>query len=105
MNAPNGFIPPVSDRSKTKPIYLILADDPTATDGVQYYKVVSLNEGSIIDFKGYVLTKAEAAKLTKDTDAKTSSKKEPVLVQRKIPLNKIIRIDNLSYKTKTPQGE
>lgn len=98
------FQPKVVDRSANKPIYLIVAEDPTEKDGYAYYRCKDLNEGgAILELRGFQLSKAQADKLIKDPHATTSAKTEPQAVNRKIPWHRIIRIDNTTYQK--PQGE
>jgi hypothetical protein len=98
-------IPKVVDRSATKPIYLIVVDDPTEKEGFAYYQTQNLIESSIpaLEFRGYQLTRSQAGQLVKDPHAK-SAKMEPRAVNRKIPWHRVIRIENTTYNNK-PQGE
>lgn len=95
----------VSQPADSKPIYLIIAEDQTETDGIVYYKTRALNQGpASIDFRGFQLTKTQAGQLLKDPYATTeSAKKEPKSVNRIIPWHRIIRIENTTYQK--PQGE
>jgi hypothetical protein len=99
-------IPRVVDRSATKPIYLIVVEDPTEKDGVTFYKTQDLDEGNVtsLELRGFQLNKTQAGQLVKDPRASTTSAKtETKAVNRKIPWHRIIRIENTTYKK--PQGE
>lgn len=94
------FIPKVSDRSVNKPIYLIIADDPTETDGLAYYKSKDLNEhSSLLEIRGFQLTKTQMQQLVKKPNANSASLGA---VNCKIPWHRIIRIENVTYQK---QGE
>lgn len=96
-------IPKPVNRSATKPVYLLVVEDPTEKDGFAYYKSQDLNEGTaVLEFRGFHLTKTQAGQLTKDPHA-NSAKTETKAVNRKIPWHKIIRIENVTYQK--PQGE
>ena len=99
------MLPKVTNRSDNKPIYLLVADDPSVKDNIQYYKVLDLNEGvSVVNIKGILLTKKQADELIKNPYAKVESTETEVKeVNRKIPWYNVIRIDNITYKI--PQGE
>jgi hypothetical protein len=100
-------MPKVLDRSATKPIYLLVVEDPMEKEKVAYYKTQELTESaSTFEFRGFLLTKQQADKLRKDpyeANATTSAKSEPKPVNRKIPMHRIIRIENVTYRK--PQGE
>lgn len=98
-------IPPVSQPSDSKPIYLIVAEDSIETEDIVYYKTRALNQGpSSVEFRGFQITKTQAGQLLKDPYATTeSAKKEPKSVNRIIPWHRIIRIENTTYQK--PQGE
>lgn len=97
-------IPKVSQPADNKPIYLVVAEDPTEKDGVSFYKTQALNEGSaVLEFRGFQLTKTQAGQQVKDPYATQSAKTVPKAVNRKIPWHRIIRIENTTYKK--PQGE
>jgi hypothetical protein len=97
-------IPKVSDRSANKPIYLVVAEDPTEKDGFAYYLCKSIMEStSFLDLTGFQLNKTQAGQLRKDPYAIPGVKPELQVVNRKIPWHKIIRIENTNYKK--PQGE
>lgn len=98
----------VPNRSATKPIYLVVVEDPSLTDGIAYYQSQELIEGSAaLEFRGFLLTKKQADSLAKDPYAKQSTKQsaktEPIAVNRKIPWHRVIRIENTTYQK--PQGE
>lgn len=96
-------IPKPVNRAATKPIYLVVAEDSTEKDGFAYYKSQDLNEGgSILELRGFLLTKTQAGQLQKDPHA-TSAKTELKAVNRKIPWHRVIRIENTTYQK--PQGE
>lgn len=96
-------IPRVVDRSATKPIYLVIVEDPTEKDNIAYYKAQDLNEGSIptLEIRGFQLSKTQAGQLVKDPHA--NSAKVGAAVNRKIPWHRVIRIENTTYQK--PQGE
>lgn len=97
-------MPKVSDRTKHKPIYLVVAEDPTEKDGFAYYQAKSMIEGiPVLDLTGFQLTKTQAGQLRKDPYATPSAKTELEVINRKIPWHKIIRIENTNHKK--PQGE
>ena len=97
-------IPKVINRSAIKPIYLIVVEDPTTTDSFVFYKAQDLIEtGNTLEFRGFLLTKTQADKLTKEPYAANSPKTEPKAVNRKIPWDRVIRIENTTYQK--PQGE
>lgn len=98
------YMPKVSDRSVNKPIYLVIAEDPTEKDGYIYYHVKSMIEGiACLDLTGFQLTKTQAGQLRKDPYATPSAKTELEVINRKIPWHRIIRIENTNHKK--PQGE
>ena len=85
-----------------KPIYLIVAEDPEVKGKIAYYQSQALIESSnYLDFKGYLLTKECVIKLVNDPYA-SLAKMELKMLNRKIPWLRIIRIENLTYKS---QGE
>jgi len=87
------------DRSANRPIYLIVAKDPTVSKTkIQFYTSDSITEGpAAIEFRGNLLSKADADKISKNPYAKLSAAVE---VNRKIPWHNIERIDNITYKIK-----
>jgi hypothetical protein len=87
------------DRSANRPIYLIVAKDPTVSKSkIQFYTSDSITEGSAaIEFRGKLLNKAQADKLSQNPYAKLDA---TVDVNRKIPWHNIERIDNITYKIK-----
>jgi uncharacterized protein (UPF0248 family) len=92
----------VSNRSATKPIYLIVAEDPYTTDGFAFYKAQDLMEtNAVLEFRGFLLTKKQAESIVKDPHAESA--KTEKAVNRKIPWHRVIRIENTTYKI--PQGE
>lgn len=96
-------IPKPVNRSATKPVYLIVAEDPTEKEGFSFYKSQNLVEGgAFLELSGFHLTKTQAGQLTKDPRA-NSAKTELKAVNRKIPWHRIIRIENVTYQK--PQGE
>jgi hypothetical protein len=104
MASPTVFGPKIADPSTTRPIYLVVVEDPTVKGKIQYYKVQNPQEvGAFLELRGYLISKENADKLTENPHATINAEAE---VNRKLPLHKIIRMDNLSYKSKTePQGE
>ena len=95
----NKFGGQVQDREK--PIYLLVTEDCTAKEGVSYYESNDLTESAnYVEFRGLLLTKANADKLIKEPYATIKNAKE---ANRKLPWHKIIRIDNLNYKKPRPQ--
>jgi hypothetical protein len=87
------------DRSANRPIYLIVAKDPTVSKTkIQFYTSESITEGSAaIEFRGRAINKAQAEEISKDPYAKRSVGDE---VNRKIPWHNVERIDNITYKIK-----
>lgn len=97
--------PNVAVRSNTKPIYIIVAEDLEEANKIAYYKSQDINEcNTFIDFRGFQLTKAQAAQVTKEPHAAPSAKKELKYINYKIPWQRVIRIENITFN-KTPQGE
>jgi hypothetical protein len=97
----------VVDRAATKPIYLIVARDETVKGKIVYYRTNDVTEThAYLDFRGLMLAgKAQVidASTVNETNAIQTTKTE---VNRKIPWVNIIRIENLSYKSKKEaQGE
>jgi hypothetical protein len=96
--------PSIVDRSTTKPIYIIVVEDPTEPDGFAFYKTQDINESNVwLDFRGIQITKIQAAKLAKDPHAQITNKttEMPKMINRKIPWQKVIRMENITYN-KTP---
>jgi hypothetical protein len=97
--------PSIVNRSTIKPIYIIVVEDPSEAEGVVLYKSQDINENNIfLEFRGFQLTKAQAAKAIKDPHAQISAKTEIKPINRRIPWHRVIRIDHITYN-KTPQGE
>jgi hypothetical protein len=99
--------PTIVNRSATKPIYLIVVEDPSETDGIVTYKSQDVNESNVfLDFRGIQLTKTQTAKVLKDPHAPIIAAKNTEIKQinRKIPWHRVIRMENITYN-KTPQGE
>jgi uncharacterized protein (UPF0248 family) len=99
--------PSIVNRSATKPIYLIVVEDPSETEGIVIYRSQDINESNaFLDFRGIQLTKAQAAKTSKDPHAPIIAAKNTEIKQinRRIPWHRVIRIENITYN-KTPQGE
>ena len=97
----------IVNRSTIKPIYLIVVEDQLNTDGITYYKSQDISECNIyLEFRGFELTKTQAAKSVKDPYAQLKTGKPEIkAVNRKIPWHRVIRIENLTYNKSTPQGE
>jgi len=94
----------VMPRSAIKPIYLIVAEDPTVKGGFAYYKAQALIEGpNFLELRGFLLTKAQAEQTIQDPHATVVAKTEPKAVNRRIPWPRVIRIENTTYQK--PQGE
>lgn len=99
--------PSIVNRSTIKPIYIIVADDPSEESGVALYRSQDMNEcNAFLEFRGIQLTKMQAVKAIKDPHASITStaKTEIKQINRKIPWHRVIRIENITYN-KTPQGE
>lgn len=95
----------VTDRSALKPIYIVIVEDLTEKNKLCYYKAQEFTETSnYLEIRsGVLLTKLQAENLSVDPYAKNNAKTE---VNRKIPWHRIIRMDNITYKTaKLTQGE
>jgi len=97
--------PAIVNRSTIKPIYIIVAEDPSETDGIVLYRSQDVNEcNAFLEFRGIQLNKTQAAKAIKDPHTPITSKTEIKQINRKIPWHRVIRIENITYN-KTPQGE
>jgi len=91
------FTGKVVSRSDTKPLYIIVAEDPREKGGYSFYATKELAlEGMVYDIRGWKLSKTNAEKLTKNLNQKEELCKSSV--NKKIPINRIIEIDNLTYK-------
>lgn len=95
----------IVDRSAIKPTYLIVAEDSTIKGNVQYYMAQEVQEtGYYLEFRGFLLpSKTKAEQLTKDPYAVINTKTELTEISRKIPWQKIVRMDHVTYKI--PQGK
>ncbi|MCK9567711.1 hypothetical protein M0R72_02025 [Candidatus Pacearchaeota archaeon] len=97
--------PSIVNRSATKPIYIIVVEDPSDPEGIALYKSQDVTEcNAFLEFRGIQLTKTQAAKATKDPHATIIAKTEIKQINRKIPWHRVIRMDHITYN-KTPQGE
>jgi hypothetical protein len=97
--------PSIVNRSATRPIYIIVVEDPSDPDGIVLYKSQDVTECNFfLEFRGIQLTKAQAAKTTKDPHATIETKTEIKPINRRIPWSRVIRMDHITYN-KTPQGE
>ena len=95
--------PSIPNRSTTKPIYIVVAEDPSDASGLVYYKSQDLVEtGLYVDLKGVQLTKTQAANTIKDPRATITSKTELKQINRRIPWHRIIRMENITYSSKHP---
>lgn len=90
-----------------KPVYLIIVEDPTVTDGISYYKVIDskniVNGEHTIELrKCYQLNKSEANNVRKGAEKQKAekNKKEKQELQLEIPWSRVIRIENITYKNK-----
>lgn len=92
------------DRSKYKPIYIVIANDPTTTGKLQYYRADELVPEAIamVDIRGWKLTKAQANKLMENPYTQECAGTK---INTRIPVHQIIRIDNITYKKQENQGE
>ena len=85
----------------------MVVEDPMEKENVAFYKTQDLTESAYgYDFRGFLLTKQQADKLRKDpyeSSATTNAKSEPKPVNRKIPMHRVIRIENVTYRKQ--QGE
>jgi hypothetical protein len=97
--------PSIVDRSTTKPIYILVVEDPSEPDGIAFYKSQDVIEyNAFLEFKGIQLNKTQAAKASKDPHATIAAKTEIKPISRRIPWHRVIRMDHITYN-KTPQGE
>lgn len=93
-----GPIPNPANRTATKPIYIVVAVDPTVESGYQKYLVEKLDEFTThIEIKGYLITKAQATKLRESPSAKNDLETE---INRKIPWVNVARIENITFRRK-----
>ena len=89
-------IPKPADRSATKPIYIVRAEDPTVESVFQYYQANSLVKNTFsAEIRGLTLSKAQAEKLGKNPNATVKATKE---IHIEIPWHRIISIINITYK-------
>ena len=87
-----------ADRSANKPIYIVVASDPTVKSGIQEYKAESSTDFPYyIEIRGYELATAQAQALRRNPyDAKVKPTQQEI--NRKIPWASVIRIENITYK-------
>lgn len=92
------LVPLPANTSRNKPVYIVVATDPTAKDKIRYYKSSKvLMMDSHLRLMGWELKKAQADKISKNPNAEVKADKE---VHVELPWQKIIRIINISYKIK-----
>lgn len=97
------IIPRPVDRSATNPVYILVAVDPSVKEKVQYYQVEKFDDqGTHIDIKGHLLTKAQADKLREKTSTKNDLGME---INRKIPWVNVVRLENTTYVSKKKRIE
>ena len=89
------------DRSKHKPIYIVIAKDQTVSKTkLAYYKAADINTTSFfVEIRGQRLTPAEANQLTENPRETVEGKDAHVI----IAATEIVRIENITYKQ--PIGE
>jgi len=90
------------NRSEHKPVYLVVAKDPTVTKTkIQYYRSTDMNyQGTTVTVKGHRLSPVEATELQQNPRMDTSELSE---VEVTLPVTEIIRVENVTYKK--PKGE
>lgn len=95
------LVPPIPkpvNKSATKPTYILVAEDSTVKDGIQYYQFSYIERhANYIVIRGSALTKAQAKKLESE-NAKEVEEKATVNVE--VPWHRVVRIDNVTYKQK-----
>lgn len=98
------FSPKIVNRADTKPIYIIVAIDPTVKGNIQYYKSQNVLETpNCVEIKGWLLTKTQADFFIKEPFS-TEEAKMGIEVNRKIPWHNVVTINNVTYKqTKTAE--
>ncbi len=93
------FVPPSpkpNDRQATKPIYIVLTEDRTFKEGICYYKAENIDrQVSHVNIRGSVITEAQFKSLGKNLNAKIAKTE---LVNIEVPWQRVIRIENLTYK-------
>ena len=90
------IIPKPADRSKNKPIYIVVVEDPENKSKITYYLTQSLDKNPAdIDLKGFPVTKAEANKQVKNPNIEKDAKD---LINVIIPWHRVIKILNITYK-------
>lgn len=97
------LVPPMprpADPSANKPIYILRAEDPGVKGKVQYYRVHKIDRNANhVTITGLTVTKAQAEKNILEITANTRE------INIEIPWQKVISIENVSFKRKKAQGE
>ena len=95
-------VPRPADRSANKVIYLVRAEDPEIKGKVQFYRAHKADRfATHLTVSGHQLTKTQAAKLVENPYANEVAGRE---INIELPWQKIISIENITYKRKS-QGE
>jgi len=88
-------MPKPSNRSATKPTYLLKVEDLYEKENVVYYKSNKLDiYAAHITFSGFELTKKQAEKIRKEPNAVEAEAN----VNYYIPWQRVISIQNVTYK-------
>jgi hypothetical protein len=84
-----------ADRSATRAVYIVVAEDLTTECGYQEYRANVLEKFEHhVEVKGPKLSTAQAEKLRKNPNTKSAG----TVCDTEIPISRIIRIENLSYQ-------
>lgn len=96
------LVPPMpkpADRSANKPTYLVSIEDPESKTKFAYYKALNVNKNAThVEIRGFEISKKQADELRKNPQATIDAGRE---INHEIPWQKIIRIENVTYKTQT----
>lgn len=96
-------IPKPTDRSTHKPIYLVVAEDPRIKGKIQHYRAIKVDRFEhTLSIIGYEVTKAQANELVKNPYATKVDGRE---INREIAYQKLVCIDNLTYKQKRKENK
>lgn len=94
----------VSDRSTTKPVYLITTYNPTVKGKFAYYISRSIGEHSnCLEVKGIFVNKNQVEQFYKDPFTNNPENSKEIDVR--IPWNRVISIENISYKKGKNQND
>jgi hypothetical protein len=85
------------DRASVKPLYVIVAEDPTEKEGIIYYVTKDMiQKGFLLEFRGFVVSKKQAEMVNKQKSIDVIKTKNGI--NRQIPAWKVITIDNVNYQ-------